>query len=108
MRTQHLREPRRYLAAEPGAVTRRLVGTAELPFEFAMNGFRLVDGFEDSLFEQRTGLSASALSVALASARSRDLVENAGGRWRATPRGLRFLNEILVELLPDERAPQGP
>ena len=100
VRTQQWREPRRYLSAEPGSWTRRtLVGT-DLPFEFAMNGFRLVEGFADSLFEERTGLSARVLEDALASGLDRGLVEHRAGTWRATPRGFRFLNDILVDLLP--------
>jgi putative oxygen-independent coproporphyrinogen III oxidase len=103
-RTQHLREPRRYLAAEYGNVTRRVVPAVELPFEFAMNGFRLIEGFQESLFEERTGLPASVLAGALAPAGAKGLVESTAGRWRATSRGLSFLNEILVGLLPDSEA----
>lgn len=100
VRTQQWREPRRYLAALPGTFTRNKVPTAELPFEFAMNSFRLVDGFAGSLFEERTGLAAANLPGLLAHATGRKLVEFDAGHWRATSRGLRFLNEILVELLP--------
>ena len=42
---------------------------------------------------------------------ARGLLERSPGHWRATPKGFRFLNDILVELLPDaevvERIP-GP
>jgi oxygen-independent coproporphyrinogen-3 oxidase len=76
---------------------------AELPFEFAMNGFRLLEGFDVGLFEAHTGLPANTLDTALTSAVGKGLVENLDGRWRATPRGWQFLNEILVDLLPDER-----
>jgi coproporphyrinogen III oxidase-like Fe-S oxidoreductase len=31
----------------------------------------------------------------------RGLVERSGERWRATPKGFRFLNDILVDLLPE-------
>jgi putative oxygen-independent coproporphyrinogen III oxidase len=99
-RTQQWREPRRYLGADPGVLTRKPVGVADLPFEFAMNGFRLVDGFTGKLFEERTGLPISSLAGALAPALSRGLVEQRSDTWRATPQGLRFLNDILVELLP--------
>lgn len=100
VRTQQWREPRRYLSAGAGAMTERVVGVAELPFEFAMNALRLVDGFEESLFEERTGLAMASLAESLAPARVRGLVEHGAGRWRATTRGLNFLNEILVGLLP--------
>jgi len=32
------------------------VPAAELPFEFMLNALRLVDGFDVSLFSERTGL----------------------------------------------------
>jgi putative oxygen-independent coproporphyrinogen III oxidase len=42
VRTQQTREPRRYLAADPRDRVSRAIAAAELPFEFAMNGFRLI------------------------------------------------------------------
>jgi len=100
-RTQQIREPRRYLASDPGALEQRPVSMRDLPFEFAMNGFRLVEGFPDALFEARTGLNIGVLERALVSLEGRKLVERGTGTWRATPKGFRFLNEILVALLPD-------
>ena len=100
VRTQQWREPRRYLASDPQSLVRKPVETRDLPFEFAMNGFRLVEGFSEALFEQRTGLPIAILRQALGSALARELVENRDSTWRATPKGLRFLNDILVELLP--------
>ncbi|HEU5137832.1 MAG TPA: radical SAM family heme chaperone HemW [Steroidobacteraceae bacterium] len=100
VRTQQTREPRRYLAAAPGALVRKQIPNAELPFEFAMNGFRLVHGFDDEMFESRTGLPVEVLERALAPLVVRGLVERGSKRWRATAKGFRFLNDILVELLP--------
>ncbi|HEX5162517.1 MAG TPA: radical SAM family heme chaperone HemW [Steroidobacteraceae bacterium] len=101
VRTQQWREPRRYLAAEPGAHSRKPVEVRDLPFEFAMNGFRLVEGFSDELFEARTGLKVEVLERELARQREDGLVQRSLGRWRATAKGFRFLNDILVALLPD-------
>jgi putative oxygen-independent coproporphyrinogen III oxidase len=100
VRTQQWREPRRYLASDPHLLTRTQITARDLPFEFAMNGFRLVEGFSEALFEQRTGQPMAILQRALAPVTARELVENRDAIWRATPKGLRFLNEILVELLP--------
>ena len=108
VRTQQTREPRRYLAADPLAVVRKQISTRDLPFEFAMNAFRLVDGFAEGLFESRTGLSKVILDEALAPIAARGLVERSQGRWRATPKGFRFLNEILVELLPETEPSAKP
>jgi oxygen-independent coproporphyrinogen-3 oxidase len=106
VRTQRTREPRRYLADDAASVARRPVGAHELPFEFAMNAFRLVDGFSDSLFVERTGLPISTLEIALAPQIARGLVERSSEGWRATPTGFRFLNDILVDLLPDPESPR--
>jgi len=65
-----------------------------------MNAFRLVDGFSPALFEARTGLPGSVLDTALAGVSARGLVKRTADSWRATPQGFRFLNDILVELLP--------
>jgi oxygen-independent coproporphyrinogen-3 oxidase len=104
VRTQHRREPRRYLAAEPGSVERRVLTQADLPFEFAMNGFRLVEGFSSELFSDRTGMPASELERRLVRARTNGLVALDGNRWQATEQGFRFLNEILMDLLPEGAA----
>ena len=98
-RTQQTREPRRYLAADPTALVRTPIAVKDLPFEFAMNGFRLVDGFEDELFEGRTGLPANLLERALEPMQARGLVARTDRHWRTTPQGFRFLNDILVTLL---------
>jgi putative oxygen-independent coproporphyrinogen III oxidase len=101
VRTQQMREPRRYLAADPRALALKPVSRRELPFEFSMNGFRLVEGFAESLFAERTGLSSVVLDESLSALVGRGLVERSPGHWRATPTGFRFLNEILVALLPE-------
>jgi oxygen-independent coproporphyrinogen-3 oxidase len=72
-----------------------------LPFEFAMNGFRLVNGFDERLFAARTGMPTLVLEQALAPIAARGLVTRTENRWAATPKGFRFLNEILVQLLPE-------
>jgi putative oxygen-independent coproporphyrinogen III oxidase len=108
VRTQQTREPRRYLAADPGALVRKQISQTELPFEFAMNGFRLVRGFEDETFESRTGMSIAVLERALAPLVARGLVERGEKHWSATPKGFRFLNDILVELLPASRESKLP
>ena len=106
-RTQQTREPRRYLAADPESLVRKPIPLRELPFEFAMNGFRLAEGFTDELFEARTGLGVEVLERALAGVVERGLVARSPGAWCTTATGFRFLNEILVELLPEAKTPQA-
>jgi putative oxygen-independent coproporphyrinogen III oxidase len=101
VRTQRMREPRRYLAEKPDTLIKKPIAPLEVPFEFAMNGFRLVEGFADEVFESRTGLGIGVLEDSLAGLIDGGLVERHSKRWAATPKGFRFLNDILVELLPE-------
>ncbi len=100
-RTEREREPRRYLA-QAGAPPRcRAVPDEDLPFEFVMNALRLRDGFGEEEFEARTGLARTRLSPALERLHTRGLLErDQKERWRATPLGYRFLNEVIGEFLP--------
>ena len=73
----------------------------ELPVEFLMNALRLVEGVPAALFEERTGLPLTALQPGLERARARDLLEPDPARLQCTATGLRFLNEVLQEFMPD-------
>ncbi len=98
-RTWREREPRRYLAGAAAAPARRTVLSAELPFEYLMNALRLRDGFAAGDFEAATGLAAEVLSAPMARLGARGLIEQGVGYWRASPRGYRFLNDVLTEFL---------
>lgn len=74
----------------------------ELLFEFMLNALRLRDGFDEALFEQRTGLPADRLADAAEAATERGLIERSGaGRWQPTALGRRFLNDLQGEFLPN-------
>jgi len=103
VRTQQQREPRRYLASTPATVSRSEVAPEELPFEFMLNALRLVNGFETALFPERTGLYWDAIGPAVDDLVSRDLLVHEGSRLKPTPQGLRFLNELLLSFVPDQR-----
>ncbi len=100
VRTVHAREPRRYLAV-PTSLVRRAVEPEDLPFEFMLNALRLLEGFEVRLFETRTGLSFAKVRRVLERLEARGLVICAGSCWKPTPLGARFLNDLLLEFLPD-------
>jgi putative oxygen-independent coproporphyrinogen III oxidase len=100
-RTVQPREPRRYLAAAEDPATRRVVAPGELPFEFMLNALRLTAGFELTAFEERTGLASAELVAPLRSLLERALLERTSGGYRASPLGLRFLNDLLLEFLPE-------
>lgn len=101
VRTSRIREPRRYLSSSAEPPVRREVQPAELPFEFAMNALRLTEGFSMGLFSRRTGLGAAAIEPTLSVLETRGLVARDGDRWYPTVVGLRFLNDALIEFLPD-------
>lgn len=97
------REPETYMqAAEAGraASNEHSIEARDRPFEFMLNGLRLVEGQTLSAFEERTGVSAQALEPALRRAEQRGLLERDGGRVWATARGLDFLSDLQALFLP--------
>jgi len=100
-RTTQPREPRRYLAAADAALARRTIGAEELPFEFMLNALRLTDGFDAALFAAHTGLEWRSIERQLRAARERGLLETTETGVRPSPRGLRFLNDLLIGFLPE-------
>jgi oxygen-independent coproporphyrinogen-3 oxidase len=98
------REPRRYLSRALAAPARRAVPTADLPFEFLMNALRLLEGFDELEFQQRTGLPIETIASTLERLCTRGLLEHHGARWRASALGFSFLNDLLTEFLPEPAA----
>jgi oxygen-independent coproporphyrinogen-3 oxidase len=96
------RNPRAYI---DGAVrgefisTRQVVSRADLPGEFMMNALRLNEGFPLGLFTERTGLPLATIEESALAARRAGLLETVGGQVRPTPRGRRFLNQLLAGFL---------
>lgn len=103
-RTTQPREPRRYMSAAGQPPATRDVAAAELPFEFLMNALRLCDGFVPALFEARTGLDWTVIEAPIARLEARGLLDRRGGRARPTPLGQSFLNDLLLDFLPESRA----
>jgi oxygen-independent coproporphyrinogen-3 oxidase len=96
------RNPRAYLAGAARGdfiSTRQAVSRADLPGEFMMNALRLNEGFLPRLFSERTGLPLSLIDAPALAARHAGLLETVDGHIRATPRGRRFLNQLLAEFL---------
>ncbi|MGB5690528.1 MAG: radical SAM family heme chaperone HemW [Woeseiaceae bacterium] len=74
----------------------------DLVFEFMLNALRLRDGFKESLFTERTGLSIGTLSAAMRAPLEKGLVAcDADQIWRPTDLGQRFLNDLQAEFLRD-------
>jgi putative oxygen-independent coproporphyrinogen III oxidase len=106
-RTVQPREPRRYLAAAPDELTRRTVPKAELPFEFMLNALRLTAGFALREFRERTGLEQRAIDAPLSALLDRGLLVRTTEGFRASELGLRFLNDLLVEFMPESPEMSG-
>ena len=99
-RTTQAREPRRYVAsAGSGTLTRTTVSDDELPFEFMLNALRMVDGFEVSAFTRRTGLPWETIAGKMADLVAEGLIVASGTCYRASPLGLRFLNDVLLRFV---------
>ncbi|NKB78032.1 MAG: radical SAM family heme chaperone HemW [Gammaproteobacteria bacterium] len=81
----------------------KVVPTSELLFEFAMNALRLTNGFHLSSATKATGLSRADILTGLDNAINQNWVhyDPINDRIKCTTFGYRFLDEILVNLLPD-------
>jgi len=108
VRTVQWREPRRYMAAAPQALTRSNVAAADLPFEFMLNALRLVQGFPMESFEARTGLPWQKVAAAVSDLLGRGLLELDPTMCRPTALGLKFLNDALLAFLPQRTVTSGP
>ncbi len=76
------------------------VDEADLVFEFMLNALRLVEGFDEQLFTDRTGLDAGSLARAAEDATAKGLLERSDdGVWRPTTLGRRFLNDLQAGFL---------
>jgi len=99
LRYRKTRLPTHYLADDG---QRRLdsqdIAVAERPLEFLLNALRLVEGVDEDLFTERTGLSRTALEPALTTLRRDGLI--APGRLACTEAGLRFLSRVLGAFQP--------
>ena len=76
------------------------IARAELPFEFMLNVLRLNDGVAADSFSARTGLTLETIAAPLQRARADGLLVDDTRVLRATPLGLRYLNDLLQRFLP--------
>ena len=98
-RTTRIRHPNDYLAAmqhKPShAIERKIITPSELPLEFMMNALRLTDGVPTAFFSERTGMPLVTIGRAIQAACAKGLLDNNPMFLRATPLGLRFLNNLI-------------
>jgi len=70
------------------------VPASDLPFEFMLNALRLTDGVATNTFTERTGLPLNVISKGLDEASKKGLLDPDPLSLKATPLGLRYLNNV--------------
>jgi oxygen-independent coproporphyrinogen-3 oxidase len=97
-RRWRLRGPGSYLqsaGSKEALAGESVLEEADLKLEFMMNALRLRDGFSPALFQGRTGLSFTSVESLIREGVERGLIENRGTGIAATPRGYRFLDDLV-------------
>ncbi|MBU3671526.1 MAG: radical SAM family heme chaperone HemW [Sinobacteraceae bacterium] len=102
VRTTQPRDPRRFQRDPRAGLVQTEVAPAQRPFEFMLNALRLLEGFALPQFEASTGLPSQVVWPTLECLAERGLLAIEADRLRPTPRGLQYLNDLLVEFLPSE------
>ena len=64
-----------------------------------MNALRLNDGFQASLFSERTGLPVGAIDQLVLATRRQGLLDDTGSLIRPSREGRRFLNRLIGTFL---------
>ena len=98
IRESRQKHPQNYMNAVSNVqhvLEHNVVETDSLPFEFAMNGFRLIDGIATSMFVERTGLPLNVILGKLQLAENRDYLAITKGVIMPTQKGHDFLNDLL-------------
>ena len=91
-----MRHPKDYLAIEkPFLAGKKILSSAELPFEFMMNALRLYQEIPIALFETRTHLKLQQMMPQLHEAQNQGLLIFNEKMVKTTELGKRFLNDLL-------------
>jgi oxygen-independent coproporphyrinogen-3 oxidase len=98
IRQARYKQPQAYMqqvAKDAPIQTENQVTRDELPFEFMLNALRLNEGFDATLFNERTSLSLLNIQRELNDAEQRGLLFRDHQRIAPTKLGQRFLNDLL-------------
>ena len=79
------------------------IARADMGFEFMLNTLRLTGGFDPNLFNERTGMSITAISKALDAAEAKGLLYRDFKLIRPTELGQRFLNDLQEMFLGESK-----
>ncbi len=99
--TRH-KHPKAFMEnAENGNATDNIwiIAQEDLGFEFMMNALRLTNGFETKLYTERTGMPWRPISMRVAEAQNKGLIETSLNRIKPTLLGQRYLNNLLEQFL---------
>ena len=92
------RHPERYMQAMEtqgnALIESKEIAAKDLPFEFMLNVLRLSDGVDTATFSERTGLPLNAIAKNLHEASQKGLLDHHPSKLKATPQGLRYLNNL--------------
>lgn len=100
-RHSQTKNPRDYLdPTKKRTLLRHELNESDCIFEFMLNGLRLIDGIEKSLFIERTGLSIKKLEPILHLAKQKKLLLETETTFQPTKLGQRFLNDLIGMFLP--------
>ncbi len=102
-RSQMPASPGAYMEAMRRGEAGRLwqVTEAERPFEFMLNRLRLFEPFDLADFEAVTGMGRDSVLPILTRWAGRGALRLRGGQLMLTARGRRFINDIMVDFMPD-------
>lgn len=96
VRTVKIKHPKGYMDISRGYIDSvNAIDLEDLAFEFFMNRFRLLEPCPHADFTAYTGLSIESVQPILARAEQLGLVSVHQHSWQITPRGVRYLNELL-------------
>ena len=100
MRHKHPRDYMEHALAGTPVQMENIITPAERAFEFMMNALRLTQGFDISLFTERTGLPITVIQQPLDVAEKQGLITRDHIHIMPTALGQRFLNDLLGLFLP--------
>jgi oxygen-independent coproporphyrinogen-3 oxidase len=101
-RTRKQRQPGDYLNPEKHFLAaKEQVSTESLIFEFMLNASRLEQAIDNSLLQERTGLSFEILKPLLTEAADAGFIIMGESSWQITPLGRRYTNNLQAMFLPD-------
>jgi len=95
LRLSKHKHPDFYLQSNNKIAERLEVSNENLAFEFMLNALRLFQGFDKSLFYQRTGLTLDIIDQPLQQAIDKGWLDCKNQRIVPTENGLKWLNELL-------------